>query len=98
MADLKRSAVEREARRKVSSLRNDTPDLVDPDDRNILRGKIKKAPTIRIVAPSRTAFRRSQEKRDAIFGVRRQFRRTLYRSRNAQPARRWQPWPLHLCL
>ncbi|MBZ9814544.1 hypothetical protein [Mesorhizobium sp. CA7] len=38
-AELKRSAAEREARRKGSSLRGDTPDLVDPDDRNILRGK-----------------------------------------------------------
>ncbi|MBZ9846930.1 hypothetical protein LB565_02880 [Mesorhizobium sp. CA14] len=38
-AELKRSAAEREARRKGSSLQGDTPDLVDPDDRNILRGK-----------------------------------------------------------
>ncbi|RWB03205.1 MAG: hypothetical protein EOQ39_05365 [Mesorhizobium sp.] len=38
-ADLKRSAAEREALRKGSDMRTDTPDLVDPDDRNILRGK-----------------------------------------------------------
>ncbi|TIM96180.1 MAG: hypothetical protein E5Y34_23760 [Mesorhizobium sp.] len=38
-ADLKRSAAEREALRKESDMRTDTPDLVDPDDRNILRGK-----------------------------------------------------------
>ncbi|TIR00461.1 hypothetical protein [Mesorhizobium sp.] len=38
-AELKQPAAEREARRKGSDLRSDTPDLVDPDDRNILRGK-----------------------------------------------------------
>ncbi|TJV25950.1 MAG: hypothetical protein E5Y04_00435 [Mesorhizobium sp.] len=38
-ADLKRSAAEREALPKGSDMRTDTPDLVDPDDRNILRGK-----------------------------------------------------------
>ena len=38
-SELKQSAAEREARRKGSDLRSDTPDLVDPDDRNILRGK-----------------------------------------------------------
>ncbi|MGX7877461.1 hypothetical protein ACVDG5_036930 [Mesorhizobium sp. ORM6] len=38
-AELKQSAAEREARRKGSGLRSDTPDLVDPDDRNTLRGK-----------------------------------------------------------
>ncbi|MCF6121546.1 hypothetical protein EN904_23790 [Mesorhizobium sp. M7A.F.Ca.CA.001.07.2.1] len=38
-ADLKRSAAEREALRKGSDMRTDTPNLVDPDDRNILRGK-----------------------------------------------------------
>ncbi|MDG4882759.1 hypothetical protein [Mesorhizobium sp. WSM4884] len=38
-AELKRSAAEREARRKGANLRDDTPDLVDPDDRNILGGK-----------------------------------------------------------
>ncbi|AEH86908.1 hypothetical protein LB577_20970 [Mesorhizobium sp. B283B1A] len=38
-ADLKRSPAEREALRKGSDMRTDTPDLVDPDDRNILRGK-----------------------------------------------------------
>ncbi|RWP80768.1 hypothetical protein [Mesorhizobium sp.] len=38
-ADLKRSPEEREALRKGSEIRPDTPDLVDPDDRNILRGR-----------------------------------------------------------
>jgi hypothetical protein len=38
-ADLKRSAAEREALRKGSEIRSKTPDLVDPDDRNILRGE-----------------------------------------------------------
>ncbi|MBZ9719407.1 hypothetical protein LB519_16310 [Mesorhizobium sp. AD1-1] len=38
-ADLKRSAAEREALRKGADMRTDTPDLVDPDDRNMLRGK-----------------------------------------------------------
>ncbi|AEH90896.1 hypothetical protein [Mesorhizobium opportunistum] len=38
-ADLKQSAAEREARRKGSDIRSDPPDLVDPDDRNILRSK-----------------------------------------------------------
>jgi hypothetical protein len=38
-ADLKRSAAEREALRKGSEIRSETPDLVDPDDRNILRGE-----------------------------------------------------------
>ncbi|TGQ29421.1 hypothetical protein [Mesorhizobium sp. M00.F.Ca.ET.216.01.1.1] len=38
-AELKRPPAEREARRKGSDLKTDTPDLVDPGDRNILRGK-----------------------------------------------------------
>ncbi|AZO28707.1 MULTISPECIES: hypothetical protein [unclassified Mesorhizobium] len=38
-AELKRSIAEREARRKGSNLRSGAPNLVDPDDRNILRGK-----------------------------------------------------------
>jgi hypothetical protein len=38
-ADLKRSAAEREALRKGSEIRSEAPDLVDPDDRNILRGR-----------------------------------------------------------
>ncbi|WP_027168588.1 hypothetical protein [Mesorhizobium sp. WSM3224] len=38
-AELNQSAAEREARRKDSDLKSDVPDLVDPDDRNILRGK-----------------------------------------------------------
>ncbi|CAH2396554.1 hypothetical protein [Mesorhizobium escarrei] len=38
-ADLKRSAAEREALRKGSEIRSKTPDLVDPDGRNILRGE-----------------------------------------------------------
>ncbi|TIR50356.1 MAG: hypothetical protein E5X28_10525, partial [Mesorhizobium sp.] len=38
-AELKQSAAEREARRKGSDLRSDTPDLVGSDDRNMLRGK-----------------------------------------------------------
>jgi hypothetical protein len=38
-ADLKRSAAEHEALRKGSEIRSETPDLVDPDDRNILRGE-----------------------------------------------------------
>ena len=38
-ADLKMSPDERAARRKGADLRTDQRDLVDPDDRNILRGE-----------------------------------------------------------
>ena len=38
-ADLKRPEQAREALRKGQSLRSDPQDLVDPDDRNILRGE-----------------------------------------------------------
>lgn len=38
-AELKKSKQEREAYRKGSNLRTDAPNLVDPDDRNMLRGE-----------------------------------------------------------
>ncbi|RWB57129.1 hypothetical protein [Mesorhizobium sp.] len=38
-AELKRPPAEREARRKGSDRKTDAPDLIDPGDRNILRGK-----------------------------------------------------------
>jgi hypothetical protein len=38
-ADLKKTKQEREAFRKGARLRTDAPDLVDKDDRNILRGE-----------------------------------------------------------
>jgi hypothetical protein len=38
-AELKKSKQEREAYRKGSDLRTDAPNLVDPDDRNMLRGE-----------------------------------------------------------
>jgi hypothetical protein len=38
-AELKKSKQEREAYRKGANLRTDAPNLVDPDDRNILRGE-----------------------------------------------------------
>ena len=38
-ADLKMSPEQREARRKGANLRADQRDLVDPDDRNMLRGE-----------------------------------------------------------
>ena len=38
-ADLKKSREEREAYRKGANLRTDAPNLVDPDDRNMLRGE-----------------------------------------------------------
>ncbi len=38
-AELKKSAQEREAYRKGADLRTDAPNLVDPDDRNRLRGE-----------------------------------------------------------
>jgi hypothetical protein len=38
-AELKKSAQEREAYRKGADLRTDAPNLVDPDDRDMLRGE-----------------------------------------------------------
>jgi hypothetical protein len=38
-AELKKSAKEREAYRKGADLRTDAPNLVDPDDRDMLRGE-----------------------------------------------------------
>jgi hypothetical protein len=38
-AELKTSKQEREAYRKGAKLRTDAPNLVDPDDRNMLRGE-----------------------------------------------------------
>ena len=38
-AELKKSKQEREAYRKGANLRTDAPNLVGPDDRNMLRGK-----------------------------------------------------------
>ncbi|OHV87343.1 hypothetical protein [Mesorhizobium sp. ORS 3428] len=38
-SELKRPVAERKARRKGSDLRSDVPNLVHPDDRNVLRGK-----------------------------------------------------------
>jgi hypothetical protein len=38
-AELKKSKQERESYRKGANLRTDAPNLVDPDDRNMLRGE-----------------------------------------------------------